>query len=151
MLHSESDYWQGGITMKLEQGVVLELIGDEAKIKVGRHSDCSNCGGCAGAQHIIIDALNPADAQVGQRVEFELKEANVIVGAFTVFITPLIAAFIGATLGWYLGGKYGYNVVHSSIAAGIIVFLLSLVWVKLFDRSVAADQKSKPRITRILE
>lgn len=142
---------RGELTMKLEQGVILELIGDEAKIKVGRHSDCSSCGGCAGAQHIIIDALNPVDAQVGQRVELELKETNVLVGAFTVFVIPLVAAFLGAVFGWYLGEQYGYNVIHSAVAGGIIVFLLSLVWVKLFDRSVAADQKSKPCITRILE
>lgn len=136
--------------MKTEQGLVIEVIDSVAKIKVGRHNDCSNCGACPGNDSVIISANNKVRAKPGQRVIFEVKEVNVLKSAFVVFILPLIAAFIGVLLGGVVGKYIEFNIYVSQIAGGIITFLLSMIFVKLFDRSTTASKKSQPEIIRIL-
>ena len=136
--------------MKTEQGIIIEVIDNVAKIKVGRHNDCSNCGACPGSDSVIISANNKIGATVGQRVIFDVKEVNVLRGAFIVFIMPLIAIFIGVLVGGEIGRYIGSNIHIFQIAGGIITFLLSIIFVKLFDKAATASEKSKPEIIRIL-
>ena len=136
--------------MKTEQGLVIEVIDDVAKIRVGRHSDCTNCGACPGSDIVIISANNKLGAKVGQRVDFEVKEVNVLIGAFTVFVLPLITAFVGVLLGRFIGKYVGANINVFQIIGGIIAFLLSLIFVKLFDKAANTSEESKPAIIRIL-
>ena len=136
--------------MKTEEGLVLEVINDVAKIKVGRHSDCSNCGACPGSDSIIISAINKVGAKPGQRVAFQMKEVNVLRAAFVVFIVPLIAISIGVLLGEFIGGYFGSITYTFQIMGGIIAFLLSLIFIKLFDKATTANQKTQPVIISIL-
>jgi len=136
--------------MKTEQGLVIEVINNVAKIKVGRHNDCSNCGACPGNDSVIISANDKVGVKIGDRVVFEMKEDNVLRGAFIVFIFPLIAAFVGVLLGSFIGKYIGYNINVSRIIGGIFTFLLSMIFIKLFDRATTASEKSQPSIIRIL-
>lgn len=136
--------------MKTEQGLVIETVDNIAKIKVGRHNDCSNCGGCPGTDSVIISANNKIGATVGQCVVFDVKEVTVLRGAFVVFIFPLIAIFIGVLLGEGIGNYIGADIHIFQIAGGIITFLLSIIFVKLFDKAATTSEKSKPEIIRIL-
>ena len=136
--------------MKTEQGLVIEVIKDVAKIKVGRHNDCKNCGACPGEDSVIISANNKVGAKPGQRVVFEVKEENVLMGAFVVFVLPLIAVFVGALLGNFVG-KYIQADIHvSQITGGIIAFVLAIIFVKLFDRATSKSNKSNPEVISIL-
>jgi len=136
--------------MKTEQGLVLEVIKDVAKIKVGRHNDCKNCGACPGEDSVIISANNKVGAKAGQRVVFEVKEENVLMGAFVVFVLPLIAVFIGALLGNFVGKYIQANIYVSQITGGIIAFVLAIIFVKLFDRATSKSNKSNPEVISIL-
>lgn len=136
--------------MKTEQGLVIEVIDNIANIKVGRHSDCSNCGACPGSDSVIISANNKIGAKVGDKVAFEMKEVNVLKAAFIVFVLPLIIAFIGVILGRAIAKYMGYNINVSQIIGGITAFLLSMIFVKLFDRAATTSEKSKPEIISIL-
>lgn len=136
--------------MKTEQGSVIEIIDNIAKIKVGRHSDCSNCGACSGNDSVIISVNNKIGAKVGDKVTFEMKEVNVLKGAFIVFILPLIIAFIGVIMGGLIGKYMAFNINVSQTIGGITAFLLSMIFVKLFDRAATISEKSKPEIIEIL-
>lgn len=136
--------------MKIEEGIIIEVVDNIAKVKVGRHSDCSNCGACPGSNSVIIDANNKIGAKLGQRVEFEVKETNVLSGAFIVFVMPIIVAFIGVLCGRFLATYIGANINTFQIAGGIIAFLLSLIFIKLFDKAATLSEESKPVIIRIL-
>lgn len=136
--------------MKIEEGIIIEVVDNIAKVKVGRHSDCSNCGACPGSNSVIIDANNKIGAKLGQRVEFEVKETNVLSGAFIVFVMPIIVAFIGVLCGRFLATYIGANINAFQIAGGIIAFLLSLIFIKLFDKAATLSEESKPVIIRIL-
>ena len=136
--------------MKTEQGLVIEVTDNITKIKVGRHSDCSNCGACPGSDSVIISANNKIGAKVGDKVTFEMREDNVLKGAFIVFVLPLIIAFMGVILGGFIGKYIGSNINVFQIIGGITAFLLSLIFVKLFDRAATTSEKSKPEIISIL-
>lgn len=136
--------------MKTEQGLVIEVIGDVAKIKVGRHSDCKNCGACPGNDSVIICAKNKAGAKCGQRVEFEVKEANVLWAAFIVFILPLIALFVGAMIGGFIGKSFGVSITIFQIIGGLVAAVASLIFVKICDKNTAKNNKSMPVIVKIL-
>ena len=138
------------IKMKIEEGIIIEVGDNIAKVKVGRHSDCSNCGACPGSNSVIIDANNKIGAKIGQRVAFEVKETNVLGGAFIVFVMPLIVAFIGAICGRFIANYIGANINVFQIAGGVIAFLLSLIFIKLFDKAATLSEETKPVITRIL-
>ncbi len=143
--------------MKQEEGFVLELRGDLAHIRVGRHEECVSCGACGGAQQVTIDAVNGLGAQPGQRVRFELRETNVLAGAFMVFILPLLAAGLGGLLGWQAGLSYGLeglgqeNFRNPAVLGAVIFFLLSLFAVKLYDRRAGRNRQLKPVIVEILK
>ncbi|MDR3595318.1 SoxR reducing system RseC family protein [Clostridium sp.] len=136
--------------MKTEQGLVIEVNNDVAKIKVGRHSDCKNCGACPGNESIIIRANNKIGAKPGQRVIFEVKETNFLGATFIVFVLPLIALFIGVMLGEFIGKSLGLNIPMFQIAGGIIALALSIIIIRQVDKVAKANTKSLPVIVRIL-
>ncbi|EHI99364.1 positive regulator of sigma E, RseC/MucC [Clostridium sp. DL-VIII] len=136
--------------MKTEQGLVIETSNDMAKIRVGRHNDCKNCGACPGSDSIIINADNKIGAKPGQRVSFEVKETNVLSAAFIVFVLPLIALFIGVMVGGFLGQYIGVNIRMLQIIGGIIALILAIIAVKIFDKAANKSKKSQPVIVRIL-
>ena len=132
------------------EGVVIETFGDMAKVKSSRHGDCKNCGACPGDNATVLDVQNPLGAKPGQRVSFEIKETNMLKAAFVVYIMPLIAMFLGAVAGFWLGEKIGKPTVMFQIGGGILAFMLSIVYVKIFDKSAHGDKKMLPIITQIL-
>lgn len=138
--------------MKIEEGTILSIEKDGiAEIKVGRHTDCIACGACSGAENIVIKAQNPIGAKVGQHVKFEVREVNIVIGAFVCFVMPLLVAVLGAFIGYWYSNTQGIDYVQYAIIGGIVGFLLGAVGVKLFDRSLTNDINAKPKITAICE
>lgn len=136
--------------MKIEEGTILSIEEDGlAEVKVGRHSDCMACGACPGAEHIVVKALNPIGAEVGQHVKFEVREVNIDIGAFVCFIMPLIVAGLGAVAGHWIGLSQGMDAMQAAIVGGIVGFLIGVVGVKLFDRSLTNDINAKPKIIEV--
>lgn len=136
--------------MKTEQGLVIEVNNDVAKIKVGRHSDCKNCGACPGSESIIISANNKIGAKPGQRVSFEVKEANFLGATFIVFILPLFALFIGVMLGEFIGKNLGVSIPMFQVIGGVFALALSIGIIRKVDKAVKVNKKSMPVIVKIL-
>ncbi len=81
--------------VKEEEGIIIEIFENNiAKVKVGRHNECKNCGACPGDSSVVIEAKNLLGAKTGQRIAFEMKETNMLMAAFVVYIAPLIASCI---------------------------------------------------------
>lgn len=135
---------------KQQEGIVLEVVGDMAKVKTSRHNDCENCGACPGNSAMVLDALNPIEAKPGQRVAIEIQEINMLKAAFIVYILPLIAVFIGVLLGGFLAQKVGNESLWFQVAGGIVAFVLSVVYIKYFDSAARSNVKMQPVIVRIL-
>lgn len=137
--------------VKEEEGIIIEIIkGNIAKVKVGRHNECKNCGACPGDSSVVIEAKNPIEAKLGQRIAFEMKETNMLMAAFVVYIVPLVAVVVGVFLGQTIAKKFGFSILGFQIAGGIITFILSMLNIKYFDKYAHNNDKMQPVITRIL-
>lgn len=137
--------------VKEEEGIIIDIFGDNiAKVKVGRHNECKNCGACPGDNSVVIDAQNPIGAKTGQRVAFEMKETNMLMAAFVVYIAPLISVVVGIFAGQVIAGLLGYSVRGFQIGGGIVAFILSIMLIKIFDNYSHNNDKMQPVITRIL-
>lgn len=136
--------------VKENDGVVIEVNGEMAKVKSSRHGDCKNCGACPGDNATVLDVQNPIGAKPGQRVIFEMKEVNMLKAAFVVYIMPLVAIFVGAVIGNWVGSKLERPVLAFQIVGGVIAFFIAVINVKIFDKSARTDKKMIPTITRII-
>lgn len=137
--------------VKEEEGIIIEIFGDNiAKVKVGRHNECKNCGACPGDSSVVIEAKNPVGAKKGQRIAFEMKETNMLMAAFVVYIAPLISVVVGIFAGQLIAEIFGLSVRGFQIGGGILTFILSIILIKFFDNYSHNNDKMQPVITRIL-
>ena len=137
--------------IKEEEGLIIEIFDNNiAKVKVGRHNECKNCGACPGDNSLVIEAKNPIRAKAGQRVSFQMKDTNMLMAAFVVYIVPLVAVVIGVLVGQVLAKTLGYSVRNFQIGGGIITFVLSLSNIKKFDKFAHDNDKMQPVITHII-
>lgn len=135
---------------KEQEGVVIEINADMAKVRAGRHNDCKNCGACPGQNSIDVESINPVGAKPGQRVVFEVKETNMLMAAFVVYMLPLIMILAGVGFGSWLAVKIHRSVQPFEILGGVLAFVLSVAYIKFFDKSLGSNSKMKPVITRVL-
>lgn len=141
---------RGMLMDKQQEGIVLEVHGLMAKVKTSRHNDCENCGACPGNSALVLEARNTLDAKPGDRVLVEVQEVNMLKAAFIVYMLPLLAILIGAVIGNVLAEKMGFSVILFQAAGGFMLFVLSVLYIKLFDSSARNDVKMQPVITKVL-
>ena len=64
-----------------ETGLVIEIIGDDAKVVFNRTSACGKCKACgmaAGDNQIVVTAQNKVNAKEGDRVEVRFTSKNAL-------------------------------------------------------------------------
>ena len=136
--------------VKEEEGIIIEISQNNiAKVKVGRHNECKNCGACPGDSSVVIEAQNLLGAKTGQRVAFQMKETNMLMAAFVVYIAPLIEVTAGVLIGQVIAEKFGFSVRGFQIGGGILAFILSIMNIKIFDKFAHNNDKMQPVITQI--
>ncbi|KAF5084915.1 SoxR reducing system RseC family protein [Acetobacterium wieringae] len=133
-----------------ETGIVIETSENKAKVKASRHGDCENCGVCPGDNAMVVEVQNLIGAKVGQRVAFEIQEANMLWAAFVVYLLPLLALFVGALGGGILGTNLGQPVLAFQIVGGSVFFTVAVIYLKRYDQAVKKNDKLLPVITKIL-
>jgi sigma-E factor negative regulatory protein RseC len=137
--------------VKEEEGIIIETFDNNiVKVKVGRHNECKNCGACPGDSSVVIEAKNLLGAKTGQRIAFRMKETNMLMAAFVVYIVPLIAVSLGVFVGQVIAKKFGFSVKGFQIGGGILTFVLSIINIKMFDKFAHNNDKMQPVITQIL-
>jgi len=137
--------------VKEEEGIIIEIAQRNiAKVKVGRHNECKNCGACPGDSSVVIEAKNLLGAKKGQRVAFVVKETNMLMAAFVVYIAPLILVTLGVVIGQVIAKKFGFSVRGFQIGGGILTFIFSIINIKIFEKFAHNNDKMQPVITQIL-
>ena len=134
---------------QLEEGIVIETNGNLAKVQASRHGDCKNCGACPGDQAMVVEVINEIGARKGQFVAFEVKEENLLKSSLVLFVLPLAAAAAGVALGNLLSAGLGLSGYLPAIIGGLLLFGLSLVYVRHYDRKANA-KKDYPVIKKII-
>lgn len=135
---------------KESEGIVIETTEGFARVKASRHGDCKNCGACPGDNATVLDAKNPIGAKAGEHVILEIREQNMIKAAFIVYIMPIISIFLGVLVGTWIFKFIGLHEMVFKVAGGAVFFIISLVYIKIFDRATAKNDASKPVIKKVL-
>ncbi|MEG6584532.1 SoxR reducing system RseC family protein [Dendrosporobacter sp. 1207_IL3150] len=134
-----------------QEGVVIEVNDDTAKVKTSRHNDCANCGACPGNSAMVLEAYNDLSAKAGQRVVVKIQPDNMLKAAFIVYVLPLVASLLGVIAGTVLAEKLGISAVWFQIGGGCSTFLLSIWYIRYYDYHARTNAKSRPRVIKILK
>ena len=71
------------------------------------------------------------------------KKTNMLLACFMLFVLPIMSVFIGVFLGQYIGNLLGARILTFQICGGVIAFGLSLVLIKIFDKSAVVDDEEE--------
>ncbi len=102
--------------------------------------DCHKCSGCGAAKEaILFKAQNPIGAGRGDLVNVRSESGPVLKAAVVLYMLPLVLFFAGYALGAALGLSGGLF--------GCMAFLLSIVFIVLYDRRMAKRDNTIYTIT----
>ena len=143
-----------------EQGQVVAVEQGFAWVETQRTNACQSCSvnkGCGtgvlgkilGRRATVVKALNHAGAVVNDRVVVGLREDALVKGSLAIYAVPLLAMLAGALLGdalasgWQFDNPDGLAILFAGVGlAG------GLLWLKLFSRKTAGDERYQPVVLR---
>ena len=139
-----------------EVGIIKNIDGMTATVSIPRKSACEGCSfsACkAGEEGMLIEALNPVNARVGQKVRIVMKPYTYLKGSAIVYGIPAIALVSGAVLGKEVLSRYFVRTDPDILSAitGFIAFALSFLLIKVWSKKTAEKEDIKPVIEEILE
>ncbi len=140
-----------------QSGFIVEIVDEvTAKVQMQKHSACAHCGKCATvsseSKEILVEVDNTYGAKVGDHVEVNMENINVIKATAIVYVLPLIALLVG-TIGTYYGlNALGFagNVEIVSAVVGLTLTLASYFWMRSNDKKFKDSRNYIPIVTRIL-
>lgn len=132
-----------------EIGYVVEQDGEVTKIKLGRHSECKNCGACPGNNNLIVSVNNPLEAKVGDKVCIQMPQDNIIPSVYIVYIQPLVLVFMGAIIGYLISVYTHRSATILEVVFGSIFFIISIIFIKVVDKK-AGKSNNLPTIIKII-
>jgi len=138
-----------------EIGVIRSVEGPVATVSVPKKSACEGCSlnVCKPEeQSLIIEALNPLSARVGQRVRIVMKSYTYLQGSLIVYGIPAFALIAGAVIGKEVFSSHIKNLDPDIVSAifGSFAFAVSFFAIKLWSRKAGRKPGSKPVIEEIL-
>lgn len=129
----------------LDQGRVVKVEGNLARVEFAASSQCARCGAChmAASGKMVNEAENTIGAKVGDLVEVEISPAVTTLFPLIAFGIPVLFLFLGLGLGSLISEMIG-------IIMGLAFLVLGFVVVRLTDRYIAKQKRFRSRIVRIL-
>lgn len=140
-----------------EQGVVIELKGNQAKVQVKESPACESCpghgachaiGSMFGKRVMVTEALNQEGAQVGQQVVVSFKSEQVPKASLIMFIIPVVGLLAGAILGYYL--NVGGNRDLSALIFSILGVTATFIGIRQYCKRYEQDPSYKPTIVQVI-
>ena len=139
-----------------EEGIVVEVIGNNARVSIMTKSACDSCaasGVCHPGEQEFMEASNPLGAKKGQKVKVALAPQVFLKASLILYGIPM-AVFIGAAiLGKNIGLKYGTEASSDlwAFVAGMACMVVSFLGIRMYNKKVEKTQQYKPVIIEILE
>jgi sigma-E factor negative regulatory protein RseC len=103
-----------------------------------------------GGDTMEAEALNTADARVGDRVLLKIAPKSLWKISFVFYMLPVIFLIAGVIAGLKLGETYLSNPELGALLTGILACAAAFLIVKLFAKQVKEDKDYMPQIDRIL-
>jgi len=141
--------------MATEEGIVTAVSASRAWVKTTRMSACSHCtskDSCTtqGGQEALVEAENPVQAKVGDRILVSIETAALLKASFLIYVFPILCLIAGAIFGQAAGPWVGLSALWVSPACGGLFFVTALFFMKSKGNRLAKSSAYMPKIIRIL-
>jgi sigma-E factor negative regulatory protein RseC len=140
-----------------EIGIVKEIIGTKAMVIVERQGGCESCPGGSvcknmGGGESAIEAVNQANARLGDTVRIVFKPYTYIKGAVFVYGIPALMLIIGAIIGKEYISKIfpGMEPDLVSAVSGFGFFIFSFLVMKFILKRYEGKKEYMPVIEEIV-
>lgn len=134
----------------IQEGFIIKLDGDFAKIRVSGHADCDNCQSCNVANMEIL-AFNSIKAGMGQKVKFIMIQENMIRISFMLFILPLLSIFAGLYAGSIAASYIHFNET-AFMTIGVFLFLTTaIVIIYFYDKRYKRNKSNFPQVIEVIK
>ncbi len=139
-----------------EEGIVVEVTGDIAKVSVLAKSACEKCsasGVCHPGEQEYMEASNPLGAKKGQKVKVVLAPQVYLKASIILYGIPMTVFVAAAILGKNLGLRYGTEANSDlwAFIAGTVCMAVSFLFIRMYNKKVEKTQQYKPVIVEILD
>jgi len=134
----------------VQEGFILNLEGDFAKVRVAPNADCGSCGTC-NVVHMELLAYNSVKATPGQKVKFTMIQDNMLRISFMIFILPLLSIFTGLYAGSFIGSFLKLNETVF-MTAGVLMFLSAAGFsIYSYDKKYKQNKSNFPQIIEVIK
>lgn len=139
-----------------QQGYIVEIIDEKtAKLKLQRHSACAACGKCqttSEKKDIVVEVDNTLGAKVGDHVEVNMENVNVLKAAGIVYVIPLIALLAGTISAYFILQALNIisNIEMMSGVVGLILTAVVFLVIKQNDKRFRDSRNYIPVVTKII-
>jgi positive regulator of sigma E activity len=131
-----------------EKGIVVEIQGSIAKIKLMPSDACKSCpsgGICRPAgKTMVMEADNKVKAVIGDEVWVETRVEQSMIAVFFLFVFPVLLGLIAILIMTQYGGFY-------MVIAGVIGLSIGLLLAKIIDRYLREKGKLLPSIIEVMK
>ncbi|MFY9941424.1 MAG: SoxR reducing system RseC family protein [Desulfobacterales bacterium] len=141
--------------MATEEGFVIKLeSASTARVKTNKKSACVGCQSRNSCNAIgndrEVEALNPAGAQVGDRILLQIETGSFLKATFLLYLFPIICMFVGAVIGQRYAPLLKFDASALSALLGFLFFFVSILFVKFKGNRMATQNAYRPKIVKIL-
>ena len=137
------------------KGIVSEIRGDLAIVKIHRKEACGECRACLSGmteKEMDIEAKNLCDAEEGDWVELELQDNAFFNAVMIMYGLPFVAFIAGVVVG-YFGVPKALPMISpalSGLVLGGLGIFLTMLWIRS-QNSRWESGKYRPMATKIVE
>ena len=140
-----------------EQALVISKKDSTLKVVIHRPEACMHCpakGVCStlssshGKDH-EASVIDECSASIGDIVQIEIPEKNVLLGATLIYFFPAVFLLFGAILGNAFSYLFPFNENVSSMLGAVTFFSVSLI--VIFVYSKLSGNVILPRAVKIIE
>lgn len=143
-----------------EQGTIIRINNNIAFISIEKGAECDSCGskalckpGEGEDKSMIVEALNPIEAHVGERVVFTVGAATVLRAGMMLYLVPLLSFIAGVVVGQVLGPELmpDSNLDLVSAVLGFAFVVISFVGLRIYGKRAETNDTYRPSIVRVIE
>jgi len=142
--------------MLTERGIVKDTFNHRALVVIRRSTWCDSCasqGICRAlsGKEMLVEAFNELNAKPGDRVELILPPTGSLLKiSLFVYLLPILALMIAATLGWHYGPLLNLNRTLASVGASALALGICFSLLHVLDYRLGKRNHLTPRIMRIV-
>ncbi|MGA6926909.1 MAG: SoxR reducing system RseC family protein, partial [Desulfosarcina sp.] len=113
---------------------------------------CSSRHACqveGGGKEMEVEAINTADAGVGDRIVLSVSSGALMKASFLLYVFPILAMIAGAVIGQTAAVMWDKNPSGLSALSGFLFFGLAFAVIRITGRRLSHDTRYQPEIIKI--